>query len=287
MAKLARSAPVTEPDPYTDPRVGPLLRTRPQSPASAAALAAEASAEASAPGSRLGVMGTTRALLSAAHPRIAVLTALGTAAAAAASGRAPREVILVLATVLVGGAVLGWHNDLVDRSRDRRHRTAGKPLADGRLEPGTVWFALTCGVLLLVPLGVTNGITAASAYLLAVVVGVLGNIVLRQGLLSWVTWAASFALLPAFVSYGGWGGQALGDPPTVEITVLAALLGVGVHVLTGLFGLLPEDADGWRSLPLRLGRRLGSSRLLIATGLYLALVAAGLVALGLSRGLAQ
>lgn len=278
MVKLAGPAPAAGPDSYADPRVGPLLRTRPRSPGTPAVAGADGTA---------GRGGTAQALLQAAHPRTAALSALGTAAAAAASGRAPREVALVAATVLVGGAVLGWHNDLVDRDRDRRHRTPGKPLAQGRLEPGTVWFALTCGVLLLVPLAVTNGITAASAYLLAVVVGVLGNVLLRRGLLSWLLWAASYALLPAFLSYGGWGGQALGDPPTLEITALAALLGVGVHVLLGLFGLLPEHADSWRSLPLRLGRRLGSARLLVTTGLYLALVTAGMVAAGLSVGLAQ
>jgi len=291
--------------------VGPLVRTQPRSPATQPAETptkppAKPPAELPAvppapsavekktshdpaplPGPRLGVLGTTRALVSAAHPRTAILTALGTAVAAAVSGRELREVGLVLATVLVGGAILGWHNDLVDRDRDRRHHTPGKPLADGRLESGAVWFALTCGVLLLVPLGVTNGITAASAYLAAVALGVLGNVLLRQGPLSWVTWAASYALLPAFLSYGGWGGQVQGDPPTVEITALAALLGVGVHVLLGLFGLLPEDADGWRSLPLRLGRRLGSSRLLLTTGLYLALVVAGLGAAGASVGLRQ
>ncbi|MCY7395787.1 MAG: hypothetical protein LH468_06445 [Nocardioides sp.] len=226
-----------------------------------------------------------RLLVRAGHPRLAVLSAAALTVAAALSGREPREVGLVLATALVGGLVLGWHNDLVDRQRDLRHHLPGKPVADGRLDPGTVWFALACGVLLLVPLAVTHGITAGSAYLVAVLVGVLGNVLLRQGFLSWVTWAASYALLPTFLSYGGWGGQALGDPPRVLVTVLAALGGIGVHVLTGLFGLVPEDADGWRSLPMRLGRRIGSSRLLAATVAYLGVVVTAIALVTLSGGL--
>jgi 4-hydroxybenzoate polyprenyltransferase len=211
-------------------------------------------------------------LLQAAHPRQAVVTALFVAAAAALSGRPTREVLVVLATVLVGQAILGWHNDLVDRQRDARHDVPGKPLAQGRLDPGTVWFALACGVLLVVPLAVTSGITAASAYLVSLVVGIMGNVVLRTGLLSWLPWAVSWGLLPAFLSYGGWGGQFEGDPPSTLMVVLFALLGVGVHFLRALWGLVPDNDDGWTYLPLRLGLRLGATRLLVLSGVYTAVV---------------
>ena len=166
-----------------------------------------------------------------------LLTAAGLAVAAALAGRPGREVGLVLATVLVGQAVLGWHNDLVDRRRDAQRLPSGKPIADGYLDPGTAWFALVCGVLLLVPLAGlerrhrrlplprARSRSACSA-----------TWSLRGGLLSWLPWAASFALYPAFLSYGGWGGQALGNPPEVAMVVLAAALGVGVHVLCALPG---------------------------------------------------
>lgn len=236
-------------------------------------------------GPRPGALATAVLLLRAAHPRFAVLTAAGVTAAAALSGREAREIAVVAATVLVGQAILGWHNELVDRERDQRHAVAGKPLAEGRLETGTVWFALACAVLLLVPLTVTNGITAGTSYLLAVLAGILGNVALRTGALSWLTWAVSFALLPAFLSYGGWGGQFEGDPPRISVTVLAGLLGVGVHVLVSLWGLEPDAADGWRTLPLRLGRRLGSSRLLLGVVGYLVVVVVALVAVAAGGGL--
>lgn len=226
-------------------------------------------------------------LLQASHPRQAGLTALAIAACAAIAGRALREVAVVFLTVLVGQAVLGWHNDLVDRRRDARHDLPGKPVAQRRLEPGSVWFAIACAVLLLVPLAVSTGITAGSAYLLSVAVGLLGNVVLRKGVLSWVPWAVSFALYPAYLSYGGWGGQFEGRPPEVLVVVLFALLGVGVHVLRALWGLVPDNKDGWTYLPLRLGLRLGAARLLTVTSVYLGLVLVGLAFAGTYLGLQQ
>ena len=59
--------------------------------------------------------------------------AAGIAVAAALAGRPGREVGLVLATVLVGQAVLGWHNDLVDRAP--RRAAAAERQADRRRLP--------------------------------------------------------------------------------------------------------------------------------------------------------
>jgi hypothetical protein len=232
--------------------------------------------------------GTTPVLLvRAAHPRQAVLTALGLALVAALSGRAPREVALVLATVLVGQAVLGWDEHLVDEASDRAAGRPDEPVETHALDRGTVGFALACAVLLLVPLALSSGITAGLCYLLSVLVGAAGNRWLGAGPLSWLPWAVAFALYPAYLSYGGWGGDAKGDPPTVAITVVAALLGVGVHVLTSLGGLVEDNRAGRRHLPLRLALRVGAPRLLVLAVVFcvaltgVACVLAGTV--GLSR----
>lgn len=227
-------------------------------------------------------------LVRAAHPRQAVLTALALAVAALFAGRPTREVLLVLGTVLVGQIVLGWHNDLVDRERDARHERPGKPVADGRLDPGTLWFAVCCAVLVLVPLAVANGILAGSFYLASVLIGLLGNLptrLLRTGLLSWLPWAASFALYAPFLSYGGWGGQAEGDPPHLAMVGLAALAGVGVHHLCALWGLVADHEDGWTYLPLRIGLRIGATRLLIVSLAFLAAVVVALALVGRQVGL--
>jgi 4-hydroxybenzoate polyprenyltransferase len=227
-------------------------------------------------------------LVKAAHPRQAVGTAVGLTIAAALAGRPSRELLLILATVLVGQVVLGWFNDLVDRRRDARHQREGKPLADGRLDRGTLWFCLALAVLLVVPLSVANGLYAAAAYLGSLAIGLAGQWVwLRKGFLSWLPWAASFALYPAFLSYGGWGGQERGAPPELLITGLAALLGIAVHLLTALWGLVPDNEDGWTYLPLKLGLRLGASRLLWVASVYAVLVVVALAVAGTDVGLSQ
>lgn len=226
-------------------------------------------------------------LLRAAHPRQVIVMAAGLAAAASVAGRPGREIGLIAATVLVGQAVLGWHNDLVDRRRDRRVEAVGKPVADGRLDPGGVWFVLACAVLLLVPLAVANGVRAGVCYLLSVAIGMLGNVLLRRGLLSWVPWAASFALYPAFLSFGGWGGATEGSPPEPAMVALAAVLGVGVHLFTALWGLVPDHEEGWTYLPLRIGLRIGAGRVLTLASVWILASLAGLAFVGTYRGLSQ
>lgn len=224
-------------------------------------------------------------LARAAHPRQTFLTAAAVTGAAALTDRTPRELAVVGVTVLVGQSVLGWHNDLVDEGADRRHDRPGKPVADGRLDPGSAWFALCCGILLLIPLAVTSGVIAGLAYLASVVIGMLGNVVLRRGLFSWVPWVLSFALYPYFLAYGGWAGAHTGGPPEVVMVLLAAALGLGVHFFTALWGLVADNEDGWTYLPLKLGLKLGAGKLLLVTLVYLALVVGGLAYAGNVIGL--
>jgi 4-hydroxybenzoate polyprenyltransferase len=235
-----------------------------------------------APGPRQAGLLVTRA----AHPRQAMLTAAGLAGAAYLSGREPREVGLVALTVLVGQAVLGWHNDLADRGRDRAAGQPGKPLATGEVAPGNAWFAVACAVLLVVPLALSNGILAGTCYLVSLAIGLVGNVVWRRSAFSFVPWAAAYALYPAFLSYGGWGGGATaGSAPTTLIVVLAALLGIGVHVLRALPDLVGDNAAGYRHLPLRLALRTGATRLLALGVVWTGLVLVGLAVAALGVGL--
>ena len=239
-------------------------------------------------GRRPAVAAWTPVLLArAAHPRQALLTALGLAVAAGLSGRAPREVGLVLLTVLVGQALLGWDDDLADEAADRADQRTAKPLVAGTLDRGTLGFALACALLLVVPLSLSSGIDAGLAYLVSLAVSAGGNRLLRSTMLSWVPWALAFALYPAYLSYGGWGGGAHGRPPTVAMTVVAGLLGIGVHVLTSLPGLVDDNAAGRRHLPLRLALRVGAPRLLVLAGLWCAACVALLAVVGSTVGLSR
>jgi len=223
-------------------------------------------------------------LLRAAHPRQAVATAVALATAAAVAGRPLREVALVAATVLVGQCIIGWADDLTDRRRDERHRP-DKPLVGTRLDPDTVWFALTCAVLLVVPLSVAHGRRAGAAYLAVLVVSAVGDRFLHARVLSFLPWVASFALYPAFLAYGGWNGDGATTPPTVAMTALVGALGLGIHLLLALPGLVHDHEEGERSLPMVLALRTGTPRLLLLASVFTGVVAVAVLVAGRTVGL--
>lgn len=234
-----------------------------------------------------GLDSTPATLFLTSHPRQAVATATALALAALVSGRPVREAGVVFATVVVGQAILGWHNDLVDFERDTVHETARKPIAEDRLDSGSVWYALVIALLLVIPLSISVGVTAGTFYLVSLGIGIVGNVALRRGRWSPLPWMAAFALYPAYLSYGGYGGSTEGDPPQVAMVVVAAFLGLGVHFLRAIWGLVEDDRDGWTYLPLVLGRRLGATRLLVVSTSYTGAVVVLLVILGSTVGLRQ
>jgi hypothetical protein len=71
------------------------------------------------------------------------------------------------------------------------------------------------------------------------------------------------------------------------VTALAALLGVCVHLLVSLRGLVRDHEHGVRHLPLRLGLRFGAAKVLWGTILVTAAVLGGLLAAGAQVGLRQ
>ncbi|RYU13385.1 hypothetical protein ETU37_05980 [Nocardioides iriomotensis] len=231
--------------------------------------------------------GPAVSLALASHPLPTIAMTGGLTAAAALSGRPLRECALVAVTVLAGQLTVGWMNDLVDRGRDRQVGRQDKPVAMGWIDPGTVAFAIAVATLAVIPLSVANGTEAGIAHLGAVASAWLYNLWFQKSWLSWLPYAVSFGLLPAFLSYGGWGGGSHGSPPTIQMTVLAALLGIGIHVLNVLPDLVEDRETGVRHLPLRIALRTGAPRLLYAASAYTLLVAAGIVWTALTVGLRQ
>jgi 4-hydroxybenzoate polyprenyltransferase len=71
------------------------------------------------------------------------------------------------------------------------------------------------------------------------------------------------------------------------MTVLAALLGIGVHFLSALPDLVEDNQTGMRHLPLRIALRIGAPKLLWVSVTWTALVAAGIVVAGLTVGIRQ
>ncbi|WP_067436959.1 UbiA prenyltransferase family protein [Nocardioides jensenii] len=228
------------------------------------------------------------ALFRASHARQALLVTIGLTVAAALAGRSTRESGLVLITVLVGQVLLGWHNDLVDADRDKAHARTGKPVAAGYLDKSTLVFAIAVAALLVIPLSIAHGLTSGLTWLGILLIALLGNAgLLRRSRFSYLPWMATFGLMPAFLSYGGWGGDGAGGPPTLAITVCAALLGIGVHVLVSLPGLVDDNADGARTFPLAVALKSGAPKLLVIAVIYTVLVGAALLTAALTVGLVQ
>ena len=231
--------------------------------------------------------GLAVSLVLACHPLPTLAMTVALTIAAALSGRSGRECLLVAATILTGQLTVGWINDVVDAERDRRVGRDDKPVAQGWLDPGTVNFATACAFLLVIPLSIANGTAAGVAHLGAVLSAWLYDFFFKKNAFSWLPYALSFGLLPAFLSYGGLGGGMHGSPPTIPITVFAALLGVGIHFLNALPDLVQDNETGMRHLPLRIALRMGAPRLLWISLAFTVLVAVGLVVSALTVGLRQ
>jgi hypothetical protein len=65
------------------------------------------------------------------------------------------------------------------------------------------------------------------------------------------------------------------------------VLGVGVHVLTSLSGLVEDNNAGRQHLPLRLALRFGAPRLLALSAVFCVLVLGLIAWLGATVGLSQ
>jgi 4-hydroxybenzoate polyprenyltransferase len=221
-----------------------------------------------------------------AHPMMAVAMSAGvTLAAGLFGGRGWKELALVAATVFVGQLTIGWVNDIADRERDRQAGRDDKPIALGWVHASTAAWTTAYATCVLVPLAMSNGTEAGGSYLISVVIGWIGSRLLRTSSLSWLPIATSFALFPAFLSYGGLGGGSQGDPPTVALTVAAAFLGIGVHFFAALPDLVGDNTTGMSHLPLRVARKVGAARLLWITAAYLVLAVAAVGYVGATVGL--
>ncbi|WP_207208832.1 UbiA family prenyltransferase [Nocardioides oleivorans] len=189
-----------------------------------------------------------RGLLLAAHPGPALAVTALSGLLAMAQGLEPAQVALVLAAVLAGQLSVGWSNDLVDVSRDRRTGRPDKPLATGAVSLGVVRGACIAAVVLCVVLSLALGVAAGLVHLVCVASAWTYNLGLKSTAWSWAPYAVSFGGLPAVVSLVD------GQLPPWWWPVGAALLGVAAHLLNVLPDLDDDAATGVRGLPHRLGR---------------------------------
>ncbi|BBH17036.1 hypothetical protein Back2_13230 [Nocardioides baekrokdamisoli] len=209
-------------------------------------------------------------VLQAGHVRLGLLTAIALAATAHLIHRPLSQVGWIFATVLLGQLLIGWHNDLTDERDDARHERTGKPLVTGPLTARELWILLSIGGIGLIPLATAVGTKAGLFYIGSVLVAMTGNVVLRTGPFSVVSWVCSYALLSFYLSFSGAGRHAAGRPPQWEMVGCFALTGIGIHIAVALWGLVADAADGWTYLPLQLGRKFGATQTMAMVIFYLA-----------------
>jgi 4-hydroxybenzoate polyprenyltransferase len=231
--------------------------------------------------------GQVRDLVRSAHPKQAVFIAAVLGVLAAVDGRPGREYLSSAAAALAVQLSLGLSNDLCDQHHDYRAQTPGKPIALGLLPASRASYWMMVLVLLAVPLSVQNGAVAGVALLATLPIGWLHNRWLHRTAFSWLGWTLTFALYPAFLSYGGWAGGLHGDPPTYAVTGAAAAVGFCLHFVTSLGDLVEDNKAGARNLPLRLALRIGAPRLLVLTILLTTAAVAALAVASLTIGLRQ
>jgi 4-hydroxybenzoate polyprenyltransferase len=188
-------------------------------------------------------------LLRAAHPGPAVAVTVLAGLLAVAQGLDGSRTALLVAAVLAGQLSIGWSNDLVDRSRDRRAGRDDKPLATGGVSVRLARIACLVAVVACVGLSLALGVTPGLLHLACVASAWTYNLGLKATAWSWVPYAVSFGGLTAVVTFAD------GQAPPWWWPLGAALLGVGAHLLNVLPDLADDAATGVRGLPHRLGPR--------------------------------
>ena len=191
-----------------------------------------------------------RGLVAATHPGPAAVVTLLSAALALGAGAPAGTALLATAAVLAGQLSIGWSNDWLDARRDLAVARADKPVVQGRVTAATLRRAALLALGACVVLSLTTGAVPGALHLLAVASAWTYNAVAKRTVLSWVPYAVSFGLLPAFLVLALPGSPV----PAPWAVAAGALLGVGAHVANVLPDLDDDAATGVRGLPHRLGR---------------------------------
>jgi 4-hydroxybenzoate polyprenyltransferase len=205
-------------------------------------------------------MSRVRALVITSHPGPSLaITALAALLAAQAAPRGIGSALTVPAMLALQFSI-GWSNDAFDASRDAAAGRTDKPLATGAIGPGPVRAA--AGLSLLAALGMALAIGTATGIITAVMAaaGWAYNAGLKSALSSGLLYLVGFGLVPAYAA-----STLPGHPwPRWQVTVAAALIGLGAHFVDVLPDLAADRATGVRGLPQRVaalagGRAAGGS----------------------------
>lgn len=193
--------------------------------------------------------GTARGLVVASHPGPTSVVTMLAAAFALGIGAGGGLLALVTAAVLAGQLSVGWSNDWLDARRDAAIARMDKPVVSGEVSAVLLRRAALLAAVACVALSLATGWFAGLLHLAAVASAWTYNLVLKSTVLSWLPYAVSFALLPAFVVFAAGPGRV----PAWWAVLATGLLGVGAHIANTLPDLEDDRATGVRGMPHRIG----------------------------------
>jgi 4-hydroxybenzoate polyprenyltransferase len=220
-----------------------------------------------------GVSRRPRALVDACHPLPTLAVTGVVALLSAAAGRSAGGVALMAAATLVGQLSVGWCNDAYDAERDRRAGRTEKPIVRGDVAASTVWRAAVTALVLAVPLSfVAAGLLGGAAHVVAVLSAWAYDLRLKTTVLSWLPYAVSFGLVPAYVFLG----LTPAVVPPAWLVAAAALLGVSAHLANGLPDIESDSSVGAGGAVARLGAVRAARLSLLGLVLAVALLAPNL-----------
>ena len=213
---------------------------------------------------------TLRGLVAACHPGpTAVVTALS-AVLLAGAGAVFARGLLATAAVLAGQLSIGWSNDWIDARRDASVGRYDKPVVVGDVSVLLLRTSAWVAAAVCTVLSLATGLRPGVVHLVAVAFAWSYNVRLKDSVWSWLPYAVSFGLLPAFLTLTLPGAPL----PAAWAVACAALLGVGAHVANVLPDLEADAETGVRGLPHRLGRRRSG---VLAPAVLIAGVAVGVL----------
>ncbi|GII99786.1 1,4-dihydroxy-2-naphthoate octaprenyltransferase [Sediminihabitans luteus] len=192
-----------------------------------------------------------RGLVVASHAGPTAVVTLLTLSLATGIEAGTLTTVLVTAAVLCGQLSVGWSNDWLDAARDARVGRSDKPTVVGVVGASELRTAAFVALAACVVLSYANGWVAGTLHVLAVASAWSYNVRLKSTVLSWLPYAVSFGLLPAFIVAAPDDGRVV----AAWTVAAAALLGVGAHLANVLPDIEDDAATGVRGLPHRLGRR--------------------------------
>jgi 4-hydroxybenzoate polyprenyltransferase len=196
-------------------------------------------------------MARVRAYVRASHAPPTLVVSLVMTVLAWSIGWRGWPLLLVFLAVLVGQLSVGWSNDAVDASLDRRSGREDKPTVAGDVTPRELWVAASIALVLASILSwMAAGLVGGSFHVFAIAMAWLYNIRLSRTMWSWLPYALAFGAMPVFL-YVGLDGSA---PPWWTVAVFV-LIATSAHLANALPDLESDRDAGIGGLAVRLGRR--------------------------------